>query len=113
MHDSTFLISSFIRRRLCVFHLRNVEAVGARVLRRFGCTALCFSVSRQSCLLVRLGLCGGRLLLLVLLLNATVPRQNTMYITICPSPIIERTSQKEMVASGLHKLDEFRLLSSR
>ena len=86
---SHFPISSFLQRKR-VIHLRNVAAFKARLLFFCGFTALCFSIAGQSCLVLRLGLRGGRLLIL-LLVNATVPRQNTIYITTSPNSIIERT----------------------
>ena len=85
---SHFPISSFLHRRR-VIDLRNVAAFKARLF-FCGFTALCLSIAGQSCLVLRLGLRGGRLLIL-LLVNATVPRQNTIYITTSPNSIIERT----------------------
>ena len=51
---SHFSISSFVQRER-VIHLRNVVAIGTRILCICGCTNLCCSVAKQSCLVFRFG----------------------------------------------------------
>ena len=74
-------------------HLRNVAGAKALVvLFILGCTGRGSSVGKQICLVLLLGLRGCRLLILILLLlDTTVPMQNMINITISPYPMVAIT----------------------